>query len=79
MTVRESIICVLKQNTDKKLNAKEITNFIVSTKLYLFKNARDPKKVVGSELSKMIKKNDGSLCVDRDTRPFLYILTKEKT
>jgi len=76
MTVRKSIICVLKQDTDKKLNAKEITDFIVGTKLYPFKNAKYPEKVVGSELSKMIKKNENFLCVDRNTRPFLYFLTE---
>jgi len=77
MTVRESIIFVLKQNIDKKLNAKEITQLIVNTKLYHF-NAIYPHKVVGSELSKLIKKNEDYLYADKDQKPFLFYFMKNK-
>lgn len=76
MTVKESIINILNKNINNKLSANEITQLIIKNNLYDFKKAKYPTKVVGSELSKLIKKKEYSLYVDKNKKPFMYYLTK---
>lgn len=63
---------ILKKQKQKKFNYKDITKLIIEEQLYNFENAKNPEKVVCSELSKMIKKNEFPLNVDKSNRPYLY-------
>ena len=74
MTIRESIIILLSKYVNQKFSANEITKLIIENNFYCFKKAKHPTKVVGSELSKIIKTDKYPLYVDRDRKPFLYFL-----
>jgi len=74
MTVKESILDILNKNINTKFSTDEITKLIIKNNLYNFKKAKYPRKVVGSELNKMMKKNDLYLYADKDNKPFLYYL-----
>jgi hypothetical protein len=77
MTIKECILFILNMNENNKLSATEISERIIEEGLYDFRNARYPKKVVGSQLTKMIRNKVNNLFVNKDIRPYLYFIKKD--